>query len=753
MYNLNRFYGKFVLSFSLLLLFIVLSFDTVIAQSKPIIRLPKPLRGTAAIRALGDKLPLVAKQYKMEAKELRKILRNDRTLVVDKNARLHYEDIIPPPNISNNSFAAENLAQEAPFPLESTFLLHSMPNASKKIFLDFDGHTTTGTWWNQTYTNGTAIVSPAFSIDSDPSFNDLEKERIQGIWKRVAEDFAPFQVDVTTEDPGVEALKKNDSSDTLYGIRVVIGGSYAQWYPNTVGGVAYIGSFNLNSDTPCFAFSVELGNNEKYMADGITHEIGHTLGLTHDGRTSPSEAYFQGHGDWAPIMGVVYYKNIGQWSKGEYNYANNTQDDLSIIPSYGPTLRIDDHGGSISTATTIATASTAFSVEGIIASRNDIDVFQITIPASTLTLSVISASLSPNLNISLEIKNSSGQTLSTINPVGTMNAGVNGLSLPAGTYYIYIDGAGEGNPLYDGYSDYGSLGQYTLSGSLSGLAGPIAPAAVAQASTTSGFAPLTVGFTGSNSYDLDGSIVSYNWNFGDGATSSLANPSHIYETAGNYSVLLTVTDNTGLTGTANINISVQTANALPVASFIVNATSGTAPITITFDGSGSTDSDGTINSYYWDFGDGTNTTTTTPNISHQYTLSGNFNARLTVTDNRGGQNVSTATVIQIASNPSKTLRVSGINLSINASSNRKTATAVVAITNLNGTAIPGAKITGSFSGAVTGTVSGSTLSDGKATLVSKRFTKSGTVTFTVSSVSLAGYVYSENANIVVSASR
>jgi PKD repeat protein len=88
------------------------------------------------------------------------------------------------------------------------------------------------------------------------------------------------------------------------------------------------------------------------------------------------------------------------------------------------------------------------------------------------------------------------------------------------------------------------------------------PTAVVTATPTSGFGPLAVNFTGSGSYDQDGSIVSYAWTFGDGASSSAQNPSRTYSTPGTYTATLTVTDNRGGTGTASTQIVVSQNPAL-----------------------------------------------------------------------------------------------------------------------------------------------------------------------------------------------
>ncbi len=73
----------------------------------------------------------------------------------------------------------------------------------------------------------------------------------------------------------------------------------------------------------------------KNIAEAASHEIGHNLGLNHDGQTTSTAGYYTGHGSgatgWAPIMGVGYSKEVTQWSKGDYANANNQQDDMSVL--------------------------------------------------------------------------------------------------------------------------------------------------------------------------------------------------------------------------------------------------------------------------------------------------------------------------------------------------------------------------------------------------------------------------------------
>lgn len=171
------------------------------------------------------------------------------------------------------------------------------------------------------------------------------------------------------------------------------------------------------------------------------------------------------------------------------------------------------------------------------------------------------------------------------------------------------------------------------------------PTASVSATPTSGAAPLAVSFTGSGS-DPDGTIASYSWIFGDGGTSSLQNPSHTYQSTGNYTATLTVTDNSGAPGSATVNITVG-ANQPPTASASATPTSGRAPLTVAFTGL-ATDPDGTIASYSWAFGDGG--TSTLQNPSHTYQSAGIFTATLTVTDNGGARGSSSVSITVLAGN-------------------------------------------------------------------------------------------------------
>lgn len=355
-------------------------------------------------------------------------------------------------------------------PLDQTFRLHSNPGAEHVIYLDFDGHVTSGTSWNSSFAGGANIVSRPFDFDgNEASFSTAELERIQYIWQRVVEDFIPFDVDVTTEDPGVAALSKSGSGDLAWGVRVVVGGSSSDWYGSSAGGVAYIGSFNWSTDTPAFVFEDQLGNgNEKYTAEAISHEAGHTLGLRHDGNSTTSYYSGQGTGDtgWAPIMGVGYYKNLSQWSNGQYLDANNAEDDLAIITSSnGFGYRIDDVGNTDSLSSWLSVSGGVVTASGLIERSTDVDVYSFSTGAGTVSLQVNPFARGPNLDILAELYDASHQLVMSSNPASLLSATMNA-TLAAGQYFLHISGVGYGDPLSTGYTDYGSLGQYFISGTV-----------------------------------------------------------------------------------------------------------------------------------------------------------------------------------------------------------------------------------------------------------------------------------------------
>jgi len=199
-----------------------------------------------------------------------------------------------------------------------------------------------------------------------------------------------------------------------------------------------------------------------------------------------------------------------------------------------------------------------------------------------------------------------------------------------------VSGLTEGSTYHFAVTAYDASGKESAySNDVSAFIPYSAPVAAFSASTTSGTAPLAMNFVNSST----GNITAYAWTFGDGGTSTVRSPSHLYSSPGIYTVMLKVTGAGGTNTQTKTNyVTVKPASTpAPVAAFSVSATSGTAPLTVNF----SSTSTGTIASYAWTFGDGT--TSTAQNSSHVYSLPGVYTASLKVTG-PGGSNTASKSV-------------------------------------------------------------------------------------------------------------
>jgi hypothetical protein len=258
---------------------------------------------------------------------------------------------------------------------------------------------------------------------------------IKQVWERVAEDFAPFNLNVTTD------LQVYLDAPETSRQRVIV-------TPTTdaapgAGGVAYLNSFNWSGDTPCWAFY----GSGKSAAEVISHEIGHTLRLRHDGK-NPDTEYYRGHGSgdvgWGPIMGVGYYENLTQWSKGEYLDANRTEDDLYKITEENNLVdyRTDDHGDDHAGASPIDFAGSNVDDEGLIEQDGDVDAFHFaTSTGGSINLSIDPVSLGPNLDILAEIFDDSDTLLDSSNPDTQLDATLT-TNIPAGSYTVRVTNTG-----------------------------------------------------------------------------------------------------------------------------------------------------------------------------------------------------------------------------------------------------------------------------------------------------------------------
>src|SRR6187549_2730088 len=332
--------------------------------------------------------------------------------------------------------------------------LNSYPSASAVILLDFNGHTVAGTNWN---VNGTYTCNSS----------GLSDEGITEAFNRVAEDYRPFNINVTTNEAKYTAAPFNKR------MRVVITTSN-EWYGSGAGGVAYINSFTWGNNSPCFVFSTLLGYNVKNVAEAASHEAGHTLGLRHQSSYNAACVMLsdynwgQGTGEigWAPIMGAGYNQNMTLWNSGPNSLGCGIiQDDLSVITKVenGFGYRTDDHTDLYASATSAAfNSSGQATISGVIEKTDDKDLFKITVPVfarlqlNAIPYNVGTGNSGSDLDLQVDFLDGSYSAIGTYNP-GNLLSSVIDTFVKAGTYYMRIDGKGN---IYA--PEYGSLGSYSL---------------------------------------------------------------------------------------------------------------------------------------------------------------------------------------------------------------------------------------------------------------------------------------------------
>lgn len=335
-------------------------------------------------------------------------------------------------------------------------IYNSYPAASPVIFLDFDGHTVSGTGWNYDgpiYCGGSGLAST----------------QITEVFNRVAEDYRPFNINVTTDSTKYLSAPANQRT------RVVITVT-SDWY-GSAGGVSFVNSFTWGDNTPCFVFSELLGYRTKNIAEAASHEAGHTLGLKHqssyDANCVKTSDYNKGVGtgelSWAPIMGVGYSRNLTTWYNGPSSAGcTEFQNDLDVITSAGNgiTYRADHQPTSFATAFAQAFANNQFTASSIIVRNTDSDMFKFSLPSlklfqlSAIPFNVGSGNAGANLDLKVTLYNGSETLLNTYSSSSSLSVIVD-TSLAAGTYYFKVQGVG------NNYApSYAILGSYSVQGSI-----------------------------------------------------------------------------------------------------------------------------------------------------------------------------------------------------------------------------------------------------------------------------------------------
>jgi len=319
-------------------------------------------------------------------------------------------------------------------------------------------------------------------------------QQIEEIWNQVSEDYSIFNINITT-DPVV--YNKAPANRRVRCVFTTSGVNIPNFFDI---GYAVINGYKRSSTTTTNAISIVIYNPSRTDIASLSaiHEIGHNFGLQHTGLTASSplgkSIYFDGHGNYKTIMGRSggYYLSsnqriprIIQWSKGEYQYADNKTNSIgAILSNPGVTLKADDHGNNFGSATKINSSNKA--KNGIITTRNDKDVFSFTTNGGKIEAYAAGPKNHGNLNIKMTLFNSSGKVIKSDSPTGLKLDAFISARVAKGTYFIEIDGVGEGNPLTNGFSDYGSLGQYSLNVTFPKLQGSTGNNGGANASIANG---------------------------------------------------------------------------------------------------------------------------------------------------------------------------------------------------------------------------------------------------------------------------
>ena len=348
----------------------------------------------------------------------------------------------------------------------------SNSGAAATLYLDFNGH------FEPTWGKYSNALTPVFSKDADlTTFSSTELAIINEVWQRVSEDFAPFNINVTTVNPGDFSNGK--------ALRVAIGGSWQDWYGNSAGGVGLYDSFTDVDPNVVYVFREVNFGKANNIADAASHEAGHALGLRHqssfDANGDVIEEYRSGTDQKGPIMGNHYPSARTTWAYGQSSYLDSDknviyagmQDDMAVIASAtnGFGYRADDFGSKIGEAYLMGNVSSygqISNISGIIGKTSDADWFQFNVTtAGRLSLQANVAAVGANLDAKLSLFRLdhhlvNGKNVYTQTPVGTsdpstsLNASV-AANLTPGAYIAVVSSHGE----------YGDVGYYMLTGSFS----------------------------------------------------------------------------------------------------------------------------------------------------------------------------------------------------------------------------------------------------------------------------------------------
>ncbi len=458
------------------------------------------LAGSAAIDALRGAIGQKLRDRGEDPEPYVTLLEADPSVRLGPEGHVAFLDAVDPDETAlapdMGTPAPASAAAPAPVPTALATnglpLHHSKPGAPWTMYIDVETRTVPVSPAMRVILARPAstISTSGLTLDADSAtFNVDEQHVISRIWGRVAEDWAPFDVDVTTERPASFATSPWGGSRVIWNI-VTRSETALGYAPFSLYGIAT--ALNLCGIStgffgqPTFTFWANTGPaGHSELADTISHEAGHVVGLVHDGARIGSSTlqYYGGHGDgptsWGPIMGSPFDKNVTQWSAGDYPNASNLgvcgsgfQDDVAhIAQTFG--RRADEAGNTVAEAVPLAAAARA-----VITETTDVDVYALP-RADDVRIQVTPFRAGEqtdggNLDVAAEIVNGAGLVVARTDDVAQTAAELSAL-LPPGQHYLRVEASAD--PA--NYPVYGSLGQYTVTGTfvstvrLTALAAPL----------------------------------------------------------------------------------------------------------------------------------------------------------------------------------------------------------------------------------------------------------------------------------------
>jgi PKD repeat protein len=469
-------------------------------------------------------------------------------------------------------------APEPPAPDASqVFNNQSRPGASKTIYLTFKNADVSGSRLTPTTLLGFSLdKKPTTGPGGEHDLSEAEVRDIFAIWQAVADDFAPFDVNVTLQEPPPHKLVRANADDQEYGTTVHIYSAEA-WAAEAV--KVFVKSFGETDERvkPILINTTRLGNDKFNISGAITYALGHAMGLRRNASRLPnSDAYALDSTDvWAPVMGDYSGDKFKQFSKSadlpETPTLNESEDEIGVLLRNGLSFRPDDVGNNRFQATMLEGGSA--DIDGTIERHLDGDVFAINAGVGEIYVAAYlpGTDILLNSNLDITLHNISGAAPITRQWRGTFDtpaaeASPN-ITMP-GPYFITVKPEGNGEAI-SGNSTYGSRGNYKLMVRWvpSGLEAPTARLTASSA---------LIQKNGSVTFNASGSTddqpvtgLQYRWDFGNGTRQDFNTASTAevrYTRAGTYTATVTVKDSDNQISTARTRVTVT--NAAPVLSVV-----------------------------------------------------------------------------------------------------------------------------------------------------------------------------------------